>query len=184
MNKGNNKSQKSGNNTFGLGNKMTRVTEDRVNKTYKDATRKLNRNDLAEIGKLADNGNYYFTYKIPWYYKLLWLLDSFLTGLLYIVTAITLGWVVDNYAVKGLETSDTKFYVFIQACGEVLYLILVFFIIVFVFGSYLPDFSFYAPPEHTFLKNYSAGFFTIFGLFALDPKLIQKLKYVFYGTTS
>ena len=166
-----------------LGNKMTNVTKNRT-KTYSDAKRKLTRDDLAEVGKIADNGNYYIDYKIPWYYKLLWLIDSFITGLIYLMTAVALGWVVDDYAVKGLDTNDSKFFVFIQACGEVLYLIIVFFAIVFIYGSYLPDFSFYAPPEHSFLKNYSAGFFVIFGLFALDPTLTSKLQYVFYGTTS
>lgn len=165
-----------------LGNRTTQVTKNKY-KNYSDANRKLTREDLSEIGKISDNGNYYINYKIPWYYKLLWLIDSFITGLIYLMTAVVLSWVVDDYAVKNLDTNDSKFFVFIQACGEVIYLILVFFTIVFVYGYCLPDFSFYPPPEHSFVKNYSSGFFVIFGLFALEPKLIQKLQYVFYGTT-
>ena len=170
-------------NKTGFFNKTSGVTKNKKNKSYKDAKRKLTRDDLAEVGKIADNGNYFSDYKIPWYYKILWVIDLFITGLLYLMTAIVLGWIVDNYAVRDLNTNESKVLIFVEACGEVLYLILIFYLIISVYGYYLPNFSLYSPPEHNFLKNYSAGFFIIFGLFALDPTLTSKLQYVFYGTT-
>lgn len=169
------------NSRFDFRNKIAKVTVDKKNKSYKDASRKLTRNDLAEVGKIADNGNYYLNYNIPWYYKILWFIDGAITSLLYLITAISLGFLLDKYGSKKLNKKDSKVIIFFQACGETLYMILLFFFIIYFYGTYLPNFSFYAPPEHTFLKNYSAGFFIIFGLFALDPKLKDKFKYVYFG---
>ena len=153
------KSESSRNKGIFVGNRMANVTKNRSDKTYSDAKRKLSRDDLAEVGKLADNGNYYWDYKISWYYKIFWFFDVCITGLIYLITAVSVGWVVDNYIVMSLNKSDSKFYVFIQSCLDVFYLIIVFFAIVFFYGSYLPDFSFYPPPEHNFLKNYQVNQF-------------------------
>ena len=170
------------NSGFDFRNKIAKVTIDKKNKSYKDAGRKLTRDDLAEVGKIADNGNYYLNYNIPLYYKILWFIDAAITSLLYLITAISLGFLLDKYGSKKLDVSNNnKALIFFQACGESLYMILLFLLIIYFYGTYLPDLSFYAPPEHTFIKNYAAGFFVIFGLFALDPKLKDKFKYVYFG---
>jgi vacuolar-type H+-ATPase subunit I/STV1 len=152
-------------------------------KTLKDTYRERKKDEYADLERLVHNGNYYWDYKVNIGYKFLWLIDSFLTGLIYLMTAFTLGWVLDRYAVKSLDTNDGKFFIFIQACGQIFYIILVFYLVVYIYGKYLPNLCFYPPPEHEYLKNFSAAFFTIFGIFSIEPKLKEKLKYVFYGTT-
>ena len=151
-------------------------------KTINDTKQIRNRKDLSEIEKIVDNGNYYVNYNVSIIYKFFWLVDGFITGLIYLLTAFILGWVLDDFVEKPLDPAKGKFVIFLQAVGQLFYIILLFYLIIYVYGKYLPNFSFYPPPEHSFLKEYSAGFFTLFGIFAIEPKLRDKLRYVFYGT--
>lgn len=137
----------------------------------------------TDYGHLSSNGNFYFTNKEPFYIKLTWIIDGILAGLIYTTSAVILSFYVDKYAVKDLNTSDNKFYVFIQFCGEVLYLVLVLYIIALLWGKYLPSLAYRAPIEHYFLRNYICGFCSIFGIVATDPKLQRKIRYVL-GTES
>ena len=150
-----------------------------MRKTEKDIKKK--RKDFADVEVLLRNGNYYTNYDISIWYKLTWLLDLFLTNLVYVLTAIVLGWVVDDYAVKSLDTNDTKGYVLIQACGQFLYLFVVFYFIIYFFGHFLPSIAVKAPPEHKFIKMWVSAFLAIAAVFTIEPKLTAKLEYVFYG---
>lgn len=133
---------------------------------------------VAEFGKISSNGNFYFTSEEPIYIKITWLLDGILAGLFYLTTTTILSFYIDTYAVKDLNPSDGKAYIFIQFCGEVLYLVLVLYIITLFFGNYLPSIAYKAPTEHRFLRNYISGFCGIFGIVLTDPKLQRKIKYV------
>jgi hypothetical protein len=151
------------------------------NKTLEDTKQIRNRKDFGETEKIVGNGNYFFNYNVSILYKFMWLIDAFVTGLIYLLTAFILGWVLDDYIERSFDSSRGKFVIFWEAVGQIFYIILIFYLIIYVYGKYLPDFSFYPPPEHSFLKQYSAGFFTLFGIFAIEPKLKEKLRYVFYG---
>ena len=164
---------------FDLRNRIAKLPTKKKIKTNKDIDKKITREDLAEIGKIVNNGNYYLNYDVPIWYKILWLFDAFITGLIYLMTAIILSWAVDEYLIKSLDRNDSKFFVFIQACGEVMYLILVFYLIIWIYGAYLPDFCYRPPKEHIYLKNYANSFFVLFGIFAAEPKLVDKIQYVF-----
>lgn len=148
-------------------------------RTKKDLEKKIKKEELADAGKIVNNGNYFWNYDVPLWYKFLWIIDGFLTGLIYLMTAIVLSWAVDEYLIRDLNRNDSRFFVFIQVCGEVIYLILVFYFIIWFYGNYLPDFCYKPPKEHIFLKNYATGFFTLFGIFAAEPKLSNKIQYVF-----
>ncbi len=82
-------------------------------KTKKDLNKKIKHNDLADAGKIVNNGNYYWYYKVPIWYKVLWLFDAFVTGLVYLITAFVLSWSVDEYLVKSLDRNDSNFFFFI-----------------------------------------------------------------------
>ena len=175
----NNKKKKSSNPTNKGGINATVIDTKKKIRTEKDLDKKIKHSDLADVGKIVNNGNYYWYYKVPFWYKILWLIDAFITGLIYLVTAIVLSWSVDEYLVKSLDRNDSKFFVFIQACGEVMYLILVFYFIIWFYGNYLPDLCYKPPKEHIYLKNYSTGFFVLFGIFVAEPKLVKKFQFVF-----
>ena len=145
---------------------------------------KKKRTDYADTEILLKNGNYYFNYNVSIWYKLTWLLDLFLNNLMYVITAIVLGWVVDDYLVKSLDQNDSKVLIFIQACGQFIYLFIVFYFIVYVYGHYLPSIAIKSPPEHRFVKIWVSGFLAIAAIFTVEPKLANKLRYVFYGTTN
>lgn len=152
----------------------------------KDDTKKLKDTDskgnyqLAEFGKVSSNGDFYFLSKEPWYIKLTWILDGLFSGLIYLTTATVLSFYIDQDLTRDLNLSnpDSKPYVFIQFCGEVMYLVLLLYIIIMFYGRYLPSIALRAPTEHKFLKNYICGFCTIFGLFVSDLKLVSKILYV------
>ena len=173
--KKNSKKKKEGNNYIPYYEKDGR-------KTLNDTKQIRNRKDFSETEKIVDNGNYFVNYKVNIFYKFIWLIDAFLTGLIYLLTAFVLGWVLDDFIEKPLDPARGKFTIFWEAVGQLFYIILIFYLIIYFYGKYLPDLSFYPPPEHSFLKQYSSGFFTLFGIFAIEPKLRDKLRYVFYGT--
>jgi hypothetical protein len=133
---------------------------------------------LAEFGKVSSNGDFYFTNKEPWYIKLTWILDGIFSGLIYLTTATVLSFYIHKYCTRDFDRGDSKPYIFIQFCGEVMYLVFLLYIIIMFYGRYLPSIALRAPTEHTFLKNYICGFCTIFGLFVSDVKLVSKVLYV------
>ena len=151
-------------------------------KTFEDTKEIRSREDFAETEKIVDNGNFYLYYDVNIFYKFLWLVDGFITGLIYIITSVVLGWVLDDFVERSLNPADGKFLIFLQVVGQLFYIVLILYFIIYIYGKYLPNFCLNPPPEHLYLKKYSVGFFTIFGIFAIEPKLKEKLKYIFYGT--
>ena len=101
--------------------------------------------------------------------------------MIYVITAIVLGWVVDDYLVKSLNPTDTKGFIFIQACGQFMYLFVVFYFVVYVYGHFLPSIAVKAPPEHKYIKMWVSAFLAIAAIFTIEPKLTDKLDYVFYN---
>lgn len=133
---------------------------------------------VADFGKVSTNGDFYFNSKLPFYIKLTWILDGIFNGLVYLTTATIGSFYLDKYAVKSLDKGDSKFFIFIQFCGEVFYLVVLLYVIVIFYGKFLPSIAIDPPTEHRFLKNYICGFCTVFGLFITDPKLNSKIRYV------
>jgi hypothetical protein len=152
-----------------------------MKKTEKDIKKK--RKDFADTEVLLRNGNYYVDYDVSIWYKLTWLIDLFLTNLFYVITAIVLGWVVDDFLVKSLNTDDGKAFIFAQACGQFLYLFVVFYFIVYFYGHFLPSVAINPPPEHKYTKMWVSAFLAIAAIFTIEPKLVDKLDYVFYNRT-
>lgn len=151
-----------------------------MRKTEKDIYK--DRKDFADIEVVLKNGNYFTDYNIKFYYKLTWFLDLVVTNIIYVFAAITLGWIVDDYLVQGLDKSQNKGFIFAQATGQFLYLFVVFYLVIYLLGNYLPSIAVKEPPEHTFIKKWISSFLAIAALFVLEPKLVAKLRYVFYGT--
>jgi len=99
-------------NNFDIRNKISKSAKNKKIKTVKDIDKKIKNEELADVGKIISNGNYYWYYKVPFWYKILWFIDGLFTGLLYLMTSIVLSWAVDQYLVRSLNTSDSKIFIF------------------------------------------------------------------------
>ena len=150
-----------------------------MKKTEKDIKKK--RQDFADVEIVLKNGNYYFDYDVSIYYKLSWLLDLFMNNLIYVLSAIVLGWVIDDYAVKTLDKNDSKVFILAQACGQFIYLFIVFYFIIYFYGKFLPSIAVKPPPEHKYIKIWVSAFLAITAIFTVEPKLEAKLRWVFYN---
>ena len=58
-----------------------------------------------------------------------------MNNLIYVLSAIVLGWVIDDYAVKTLDKNDSKVFILAQACGQFIYLFIVFYFIIYFYGK-------------------------------------------------
>lgn len=139
-----------------------------------------NKNSKAtgDIQQVIYNGNYYFSSKESIYFKFLWLLDWFFFCTLMFLVGLFSGMGIDKIPRK-LDRNDSKFYVFIQALGELLLILGALFFLILLFVQNVPSFAYRSPFQHKYWKNYSGGILLTLGLFLTNPTFADKLRFVF-----
>ena len=152
----------------------------RIKESYDKKTSMKNIKSLQTeyIQQVIYNGNYYFNSKEPIYFKFLWLLDwlFFCTVMFLVGLFARLG--IDKIPRK-LYRNESKYYVFIQAIGELLLILGSLFLLILLVIKYIPSFAYRSPHEHKYWKTYSGGILLTLGLFLTNPTFANKLRYVF-----
>ena len=144
----------------------------------KTSMKNIKSNQTGDIQQVIFNGNYYFNSKEPIYFKFLWFLDWFFFCTVMFLVGLFSGMGIDKIPRK-LNRNDSKFYVFVQALGELLLILGSLFILILLVINYIPSFAYKSPFQHKYWKNYSGGILLTLGLFLTNPTLADKLRYVF-----
>ena len=134
----------------------------------------------SEFLNISRAGAYIIDKEDEWWVKLTWIIDFILTGVIYVTLGFTVSWLVDQVE-RDFNPSNpgNKTRVFFEAVGELILSLLFLYIIILVVPKYLPNFCVRPPQEHLAWKIYSGGILVTFAIFAAEPKLIEKIKYVF-----
>ena len=143
-------------------------------------TKKKKENGGSEMLNISKSGAYLLNSDEPIWVKFTWSIDFIITGLVYVILGFIVSWMVDQIE-RDFNPSNpgNKTKVFFEATGELLFSIFFLYILILLVPRYLPNFCVRPPPEHLSWKLYAGGILVTFAIFAAEPKLIEKIKYVF-----
>ena len=143
-------------------------------------TKKKNEKGESEMLNISRSGVYFLKGDEPVWVRLTWILDFILTGFIYVILGFTVSWLVDKVE-RDFNPSNpgNKTRVFFEAVGELIFSLFFLYILILIIPTYVPDFCLRPPRGHHSWKTYAGGILVTFAIFAAEPKLIEKIKYVF-----
>ena len=143
-------------------------------------TKKKKEKGGSEMLNISRAGAYILNGDEPIWVRTTWVFDFILTGLIYVILGFSISWLVDQVERDFNPSSPgDKTRVFFEAAGELVFSLLFLYILILIIPRYVPDFCIRPPPEHLSWKIYAGGILITFAIFAAEPKLIEKIKYVF-----
>jgi hypothetical protein len=134
----------------------------------------------SEMLNISRSGAYILKSDEPVWVRLTWVFDFILTGIIYVILGFSISWLVDQVE-RDFNPSNpgNKTRVFFEAVGELIFSLLFLYILILIIPTYVPDFCLRPPGEHLSWKIYAGGILVTFAIFAAEPKLIEKIKFVF-----